>query len=58
LVLPTSAGLSLIKVIGCALTLVGVVIAIGPRRIALRRRPQPAGARSADEHLAENEGKG
>ena len=32
LVAPTSAGLSLIKVLGCALTLVGVVIAVRPRR--------------------------
>lgn len=32
LVAPTSAGLNLIKVVGCALTLVGVVVAARPRR--------------------------
>ena len=35
LVAPTSAGLNLIKVLGCALTLVGVVIAARPRRTRL-----------------------
>lgn len=49
LVVPTSAGLSLIKVIGCALTLVGVVIAIRPRWPAARRQPQAVGTRSVDE---------
>lgn len=59
LVVPTAAGLSLIKVIGCALTLVGVVIAIRPRRIPLRRRPQAADSRSVDERLgAQNDRKG
>jgi transporter family-2 protein len=32
LVAPTNAGLSLIKVLGCALTLIGVIIAVRPQR--------------------------
>lgn len=44
LVVPTDAGLSLIKILGCALTLVGVIIAVRPRRRA--RSAQPVGTRS------------